>query len=69
LTELLSRLIATNPFDKPASSLDPYTGALPQTDFVAENNGTTVVQVGTHYTMRSPDGAWSSLEGNDTGAR
>jgi hypothetical protein len=36
---------------------------------VAENNGTTVVQVGTHYMMRSPDGAWSSLEGIDTGAR
>jgi hypothetical protein len=69
LTELLSRLIATNPFDKPVSSLDPYTDALPQTDFVAENNATTVVQVGTRYTMRSPDGAWSSLEGNDTRAR
>ena len=69
LTELLSRLIATNPFDKPVSSLDPYTGALPQTDFVAENNGTTVAQVGTHYMMRSPDGAWSNLEGIDTRAR
>ena len=66
LTELLSRLIATNPFDKPAVSLDPYTAALPQADFVAENNGTTVVQVGTHYMMRSPDGAWSSVEGIDT---
>jgi len=66
LTELLSRLIATNPFDKPAGSLDPYTAALPQADFVAENNGTTVVQVGTHYMMRSPDGAWSSVEGIDT---
>ena len=69
LNELLSRLIATNPFDKPVSSLDPYTGALPQSDFVAENNGTTVVQVGMDYMMRSPDGAWSSLEGIDTRAR
>lgn len=69
LNELLSRLIATNPFDQPVSSLEPYTGALPQADFVAENNGTTVVQVGTHYMMRSPDGAWSSLEGADTHTR
>ncbi|HEV3181144.1 MAG TPA: cellulose biosynthesis protein BcsG [Steroidobacteraceae bacterium] len=69
LNELLSRLIATNPFEKPVSSLDPYTVALPQADFVAENNGTTVVQVGTHYMMRSPDGAWSSLEGIDVAAR
>jgi cellulose synthase operon protein YhjU len=69
LNELLSRLIATNPFDQPVSSLDPYTHGLPQADFVAENNGTTVVQVGTHYMMRSPDGAWSSLEGIDTRTR
>ena len=69
LSELLSRLIATSPFDTPLSSLDRYTAALPQADFVAENNGTTVVQVGTHDMMRSPDGAWSSLEGIDTRAR
>jgi hypothetical protein len=30
--------------------------------FVAENNGTTVIQAGTHFMMRSPDGAWSSLD-------
>jgi hypothetical protein len=69
LNELLSRLIATNPFDKPVSSLDPYTGALPQTDLVAENNGRTIVQVGTHTMMRSPDGAWSSFEELETRAR
>jgi hypothetical protein len=34
---------------------------LPQADFVAENNGTTVMQVGGESMMRSPDGAWSSL--------
>lgn len=49
MNELLTRLIATNPFDKPVSSLDSYTGALPQADFVAENNGATVVQVGTYF--------------------
>ena len=62
VNELLSRLIASSPFDKPLTSLDTYSNALPQADFVAENNGTTVVQVETQYMMRSPDGAWSSLK-------
>jgi cellulose synthase operon protein YhjU len=66
LNELLSRFIANNPFTKPLASLDDYLGALPQADFVAENNGTTVVQAGTHYMMRSPDGVWSSLDGIDS---
>jgi cellulose synthase operon protein YhjU len=69
LNELLSRLIADNPFTRPLQSLDSYTGSLPQADFVAENNGTTVMQVGTHYMMRSPDGAWSSLDGIEVAAR
>jgi cellulose synthase operon protein YhjU len=69
LNELLSRLIASNPFARPVESLDSYGGALPQADFVAENNGTTVMQVGTHYMMRSPDGAWSSLDGIEVAAR
>jgi cellulose synthase operon protein YhjU len=63
LNELLSRFISNDPFARPLASLDAYLGALPQTDFVAENNGTTVIQAGTHYMMRSPDGAWSSLDG------
>lgn len=63
VNELLSRFIAANPFDKSDLSLEDYTQALPQSDFVAENNGTTVIEIGRRYMMRSPDGAWSSLEG------
>ncbi len=67
LYELLSRFIANDPFAG-SSSLDDYTRALPQDEeFVAENNGTTVMQVGTHQMMRSPDGAWSALDGVDSG--
>jgi hypothetical protein len=62
VTELLSRFIADNPFDKPQVSMSFYTSALPQSDFVAENNATTVIQVGTQYMMRSPDGAWITLD-------
>jgi cellulose synthase operon protein YhjU len=57
--ELLSRLVADNPFTKPGVSLASYTQGLPETDFVAENEGTTLIQVGRQYMMRSPDGAWS----------
>lgn len=65
VNELLSRLIASNPFSRPLAGLDEYTHSLPQADFVAENNGTTVMQVAAHYMMRSPDGTWSSLDGID----
>jgi cellulose synthase operon protein YhjU len=65
MNELLSRLISNNPFDKPVTSLDTYTQGLPQSDFVAENNGTTVLQAGHRYMMRSPDGTWSSLDDID----
>jgi cellulose synthase operon protein YhjU len=59
--ELLSRFIANSPFDQPGSSLDTYVQGLPQSGFVAENNGTTVMEAGGRYMMRSPDGAWSTL--------
>jgi len=63
LNELLSQLISHNPFASPPENLDAYTGSLPHSDFVAENNGTTVLRAGNHYMMRSPDGTWSSLDG------
>ena len=62
MTELLSRLIADNPFAKSALSLSPYLQNLPQTDSVAENEGTVVMQVGTQYMMRTPDGKWSAWD-------
>ena len=63
LIELLSRLIADNPFAKQSVRLDAYTNALPQVPSVAENNGTVVMRIAGQYMMRSPDGTWSSLEG------
>jgi cellulose synthase operon protein YhjU len=62
VNELLSRFIAADPFDKSDLNLADYTTALPQTDFVAENNATTVIEIGNRYMMRSPDGAWSRLD-------
>jgi cellulose synthase operon protein YhjU len=69
LTELMSRLVANDPFAKAVDDLSSYTDSVPRTDLVAENNGTTVIQAGKHYMMRSPDGTWSSLDGTDSGSR
>jgi hypothetical protein len=69
LNEVLARFIANNPFGNGGAGMDSYTATLPPADFVAENNGTTVMQVGAHYVMRSPDGAWSSLDGIEASSR
>jgi len=58
----LARFIADNPFDKAGVTLEPYVASLPRTDFVAENDGITVMQIGRKNMMRSPDGSWSSVD-------
>lgn len=59
LNELLSRFLADDPFAKSNLNLATYTQNLPQTDFVAENDGTLVMQIGRDFMMRTPDGDWS----------
>ncbi|HEV2286015.1 MAG TPA: cellulose biosynthesis protein BcsG, partial [Steroidobacteraceae bacterium] len=63
LNEMLSRFIGHNPYAAPVAGFGDYVGTLPQTPFVAENNGATVIQAGAHFMLRSPDGSWSSLDG------
>jgi len=65
VNELLSRLIADNPFAKPDVSVAGYMQGLPETDPVAENEGTTIIQVGRQYMMRTPDGAWAPWDSVD----
>jgi cellulose synthase operon protein YhjU len=65
LNEILSRLIGHNPYAAPAAGYGDYVATLPRTPFVAENNGTTVIQAGSHFMMRAPDGGWTSLDGID----
>lgn len=62
LNELLSRLVADNPFAKPELNLAPYTQDLPQTPSVAENEGTLIMQIDRQFMMRTPDGAWSAWD-------
>jgi hypothetical protein len=59
LNELLSRFLRDNPFAKQSLDLSAYTRDLPRTDWVAENDGTVIMQAGDQYMMRTPDGEWS----------
>lgn len=62
VAELLSRLVADNPFTQSKPRLSTYTQNLPQTDPVAENEGTTVVQLRGQSLVRMPDGEWQSWD-------
>lgn len=59
LSELLSRFLVDNPFEKTTLDLSAYAQNLPQSDPVAENDGTVVMRVAGHYMMRTPGGEWS----------
>jgi cellulose synthase operon protein YhjU len=62
LTELLSRFIANDPFANSGTSFASLTQDLPQTESVAENEGTVVMRIGKQYMLRTPDGEWSPWE-------
>lgn len=59
LNELLARLIADNPFAKADLQLGSYTQNLPQTESVAENEGTTVMRISGQSLVRMPTGEWT----------
>lgn len=59
LNELLARLLADNPFSKSDLQLGTYTQNLPRTDSVAENEGTTVMEIRGQSLVRMPNGDWT----------
>jgi cellulose synthase operon protein YhjU len=59
LSELLSRLVTDNPFAGERRGGPSYAQNLPPTSFVAENEGTVVVQIGAQFMLRTADDAWS----------
>lgn len=62
MSELLARLTSGDPFAQSA----PVTLAdLPETAMVSENEGTVIMQAGSTFMMRTPDGAWSPYTGRD----
>jgi len=62
LNELLSRLIADNPFPKSDLQLGSYTQNLPRTESVSENEGTTVLYISGQSLVRMPTGEWTPWE-------
>lgn len=57
LSTLLSRMIAGDPFSPDA--LEREARDLPQTPFVAENEGTVVMRYGSEFHLRDPGGKWT----------
>jgi len=59
ISELLSRLIAHDPYAAGAQSLAELVQGLPQTAAVSENEGTLFISQGGQTMMRTADGEWS----------
>lgn len=58
LSQLLSNLVADNPFAPQAPPLAQYANDLPQTQMVGENEATVTMREGSGYMVRTPDGVW-----------
>ncbi|SCU76656.1 Putative membrane protein (fragment) [Cupriavidus necator] len=58
LSQLLSNLVADNPFAPQAPPLAQYADDLPQTQMVGENEATVTMREGKGYIVRTPDGVW-----------
>lgn len=62
VAELLSRFIADNPFTRSDFHVSSYTQNLPQTEPVAQNEHTVMMQVRGHTMVRMPSGEWTSWD-------
>lgn len=62
VSELLSRFIADNPFTKPNLHVSSYTQNLPQTEAVAQNENTTMMQIRGNTMVRMPSGEWTAWD-------
>jgi cellulose synthase operon protein YhjU len=59
MTQLLANLVEHNPFEDTHPSLADYVHNLPQTAFVAENEGMVMMRQNGHDMLRNPDLSWS----------
>lgn len=62
ISELLSRFIADNPFTRSDLHVSSYTQNLPQTETVAQNEGTTMLQIRDTSMVRMPSGEWTAWD-------
>jgi cellulose synthase operon protein YhjU len=61
LAALLAKLIEDNPFSRGATPLADHARNLPQTSFVAENEGMIMLHADGAYWHRTPDGSWTEF--------
>lgn len=59
MAQLLAEFSANNPYTASAFNLADYLRDLPQTEFVAENEGNVVMRQAGRYMMRNPDMSWT----------
>lgn len=59
---LLAGFLAADPYAEDAAPLSEYARDLPQTEYVAENDGVVVMRAGGRYWMRSVDGRWAEYQ-------
>lgn len=64
MNEIISRMLAQDGFGPTPAPLADLVRDLPQTDPVAENDGTVIMQIGGAAMMRTPDGAWTRYDAN-----
>ncbi len=58
LGSVLAGFLAANPFMQGAPTMSDYVRNLPQTEYLAENDGTVVMRYRGAYYMRTADGDW-----------
>ncbi len=58
LSQLMANLVAENPFQPGAQTLEQYAADLPQTQMVGENEATVTMRDGNGYMVHTPDGVW-----------
>ena len=59
VSQLLAQFGANNPYEAPTFNIADYARELPQTEFVAENEGNVVMRQAGRYMMRNPDLSWT----------
>lgn len=62
LGSLLTSFITANPYLPGAQGMADYARNLPQTEYVAENDGTVVMRAGGRYWLRGADRQWSEYQ-------
>ena len=62
LSEIMARMVARSPFTAGQFAAIDYAGELPETSFVAENEGAIVMQTEAGFMLKQGTGDWSSYK-------